>query len=483
MGRTDSVLCASLRLAVVVGSIVPATPAAPPGVPDTWEAGFEDGFDQGAAAATATPSGGPQTVVYYVGYQNRTCYRVPVLLAVGGTLFAFAESRHGAACFNDDSIPLQPKLGDNRTAVVLRTSSDRGKTWSSMIDLCKNGVGGNGCADYEAIYDSVRKRLVVQYASADPTIEDNTTNRLEWPAHHIYQTASSDLGQTWSAPLPMASALASVEAEKVCAPDCDLLVGPGRGLQLDSKRKDGKAGRLLFCGHRTDAVTNRISPIWSSDDGEGYTLRAVLPQRAKYGKHGEQHGTNATLDFGPDECQMAELANGDILYNARNNWVRDTWRRGIDPLPWNRSQHRMVTRSTDGGDTWAELSFDTTLSDHSHGCQASLLSHPSPSDTVYFSQPLTPSRHTMTVHRSEDGGRTWPHFTVVATGGASYSCMSSMPPPPADDEINHDDDGGDDGDEQIGLLYERDGPLCTSLNSSTPTVACNIAFTTFPAKF
>ena len=36
----------------------------------------------------------------------------------------------------------------------------------------------------------------------------------------------------------------------------------------------------------------------------------------------------------------------------------------------------------------------------------------------------------MTVYRSQDGGRTWPGFTVVAQGGASYSCMSQLPKDP-----------------------------------------------------
>ena len=102
-------------------------------------------------------------------------------------------------------------------------------------------------------------------------------------------------------------------------------------------------------------------------------------------------------------------------------------------------------------------SFDPALSDHAHGCQSSLLTLGGrPSDTVFFTQPLTPSRHTMTVHRSVDGGASWPDYMVVATGGASYSCMSTLP-----------------GDEsRMGPLYERDGPLCTRANDTAhPTVA------------
>ena len=100
----------------------------------------------------------------------------------------------------------------------------------------------------------------------------------------------------------------------------------------------------------------------------------------------------------------------------------------------------------------------------------------------------------MTVYRSQDGGRTWPGFTVVAQGGASYSCMSQLPSDPT----------------RVALLCtpdlqtpaallplssarmctrglradERDGPLCTAVNDTQhPTVACNIVFTTFPADF
>ena len=43
--------------------------------------------------------------------------------------------------------------------------------------------------------------------------------------------------------------------------DDGVLVGPGRGLQLSSTAH-GKAGRLLFCGHKADTFSGRLSPIW-----------------------------------------------------------------------------------------------------------------------------------------------------------------------------------------------------------------------------
>ena len=81
----------------------------------------------------------------------------------------------------------------------------------------------------------------------------------------------------------------------------------GRGLQLKSAAH-GKAGRLLFCGHKADPLSGRISPIWASDDhGKTYQLKVTLPR-----------GTPAPLDkHGPDECQFAELADGTVMYLLR----------------------------------------------------------------------------------------------------------------------------------------------------------------------
>ena len=94
--------------------------------------------------------------------------------------------------------------------------------------------------------------------------------------------------------------------------DDGVLVGPGRGIQLKST-VHGKAGRLLFCGHKADPISGRLSPIWASDDhGASYALKASLPR----------NNTPAPLNkYGPDECQFAELADGTILYDARNNWA------------------------------------------------------------------------------------------------------------------------------------------------------------------
>ena len=178
----------------------------------------------------------PLTPVFVPGEEGRTIYRIPSLLSVGDTLFAFAESRTGS---QDGCYPLHPAKGDGRTAIHFKTSTDGGKSWSNMTDICPKAPNctssackewmKRSCLDFEAVYDKVTRTLVVQYCQGPG--EAHCTNM---------QVISKDLGKSWqSTPTPLAPALGAADG---------VLVGPGRGLQLQSPKHH--PGRLLFCGHK-----------------------------------------------------------------------------------------------------------------------------------------------------------------------------------------------------------------------------------------
>ena len=136
---------------------------------------------------------------------NRTGFRIHALLSVGNsTLYAFAESRTGNG---DGDYAKHPCPGDNRTSIVFKTSTDGGKTWSEMTDICPDGHGDKGCLDYEAVYDEVSNALVVQYCQG--VGEAHCTDM---------QLMSTDGGKSWSPPLPLRGALGV---------DDGVLVGPG----------------------------------------------------------------------------------------------------------------------------------------------------------------------------------------------------------------------------------------------------------------
>ena len=264
---------------------------------------------------------------------------------------------------------------------------------------------------------------------------------------------SRDLGLTWQAPTSIAAALGVADGS---------LVGPGRGLQLQSAAR-GRKHRLLFCGHKQNNVSGRVSPVWASDDGGAtYTLKALFP-----------HGLPEPIaSHGPDECQMAELADGRVLYNARNNWVKHSSsgeESGVAAPaggPGGVLPFRMTAWSDDGGDTWSHVGYDTALP--GLDCQGSLVSTAALSNTLWFSHPSTTARTNLTVRRSDDGARTWSRGLQVHGGGAAYSCLSPIP--------------GDS--ERVGLLFERDGDSVSQCGSAEqPSQSCFIAFARVPASW
>jgi sialidase-1 len=154
--------------------------------------------------------------------------------------------------------------------------------------------------------------------------------------------------------------------------------------------------------------------------------------------YSDDHGRTWQLGgpVGPhtNECQVAELADGALLINARNHWGRY----GKQP---DKAGMRAVARSKDGGQTWSEPQLDKALIEPA--CQASLLRYtwpgPNGKSRLLFANPASPNRrHRLTVRLSYDEGVTWPVSKLIYDGHSAYSCLSVLP------------------DGRIGLLYERD---------------------------
>ena len=131
----------------------------------------------------------------------------------------------------------------------------------------------------------------------------------------VYLLYSDDDGVTWSKPQ-------NVNAQ-VKRPDWTWYVaGPGNGIQLAS-------GRLMFpCNHRTPKDQNdkaSYSHIIYSDD------------------HGKSWQIGGECERKTNECQIAELANGDILMSIRSHESPD--------------KLRAFSTSIDQGLTWSPVLF------------------------------------------------------------------------------------------------------------------------------
>merc|ERR1711957_209503 len=86
---------------------------------------------------------------------------------------------------------------------------------------------------------------------------------------------------------------------------------------------------------------------------------------------------------------------------------------------------RGVARSTDGGLTWSDITYDDTLI--GPVCEGSLAAIGS---SVYFSNPAsTRGRTHLTVRRSDDGGKTWSRSLMIqekASGGYTSLVQGSV---------------------------------------------------------
>ena len=169
--------------------------------------------------------------------------------------------------------------------------------------------------------------------------------------------------------------------------------------------------------------------FYSDDHGETWQLGTALPEHT-------------------DECQVVELADGELLLNMRSYWGRIA--KVVE-----RDGKRAVARSSDGGATWGDLHFDDTLIEPV--CQASFIRYTFAErhsrSRLLFSNPASKTdRVKMTVRLSYDEGKTWPVSKLLHAGPSAYSSLAVL------------------RDLSVGCLYERNGVTESSGESPYETI-------------
>ena len=199
---------------------------------------------------------------------------------------------------------------------------------------------------------------------------------------------SSDHGATWTA--PQRANLASGTPEEASYGS-----SLASGIAL---RRGPHAGRLLVAlRHDCCEKVGGSFVMYSDDGGASWVAGQKMVLLPQYGG-------------GWTECQVAELSNGSVLLTSRNLFA-----------PTSGQGPRLMARSDDGGATWAANWTAYDLPDPY--CEASILSDSQGS--LFLGNPSHPTRRlNFSVHRSFDGGRTWPTSVVVYAGDAGYSDMA-----------------------------------------------------------
>jgi sialidase-1 len=316
-------------------------------------------------------------------------YRIPSLLVTQqGSILAFSERRLG--------------LHDHaQNDIVLKRSTDNGQTWGDEIVAYEDGM--NSINDPLTV-QLANGRILLMFARfpygrhardsgwikmADLGYDDRQANILTFVCH------SDDDGLTWSEPVDISRQVKSPKLLNANTPGAmiQLTKGPHKGRILT-----GLWGTLPIIAGDMRSREWRIVVAWSDDNGQSWKRTELLEDASGKGF--------------PNECQLAEAANSDIVLISRNQ---------------DGDRFRKKAISTNGGTTWSPINIDKGLS--SVACMGSLIKGPVHADgtwDLWASFPSNTGRKDGQIAVSRDNGQTWSIVTIIP-GLFSYSALQVSP--------------------------------------------------------
>ena len=280
-------------------------------------------------------------------------FRIPAIIVTkSGKILAFCEGRKS--------------IRDHCNAdIVMKTSSDNGITWSCLKVIWNDGE--NTCGNPAPVFDQITGEVIVA-----ATLNNDK----------VFVLRSKDEGITWESPIGITPSV-KPEHWKWYA------TGPVHAIQIETGAYKNRI--VVPCNHTESANGNHFShTIYSDDHGNTWLLGGIV------------------FCEKTDECTVAELVNGDLLLNMRNN----------DKT----LAARKTSISHDGGISWSVVVFDTTLIDPV--CQGSLLRYSFTPDILLFTNNKHKHfRRNLTLSVSYNGGKIWAKQISIFAKKTAYSDM------------------------------------------------------------
>lgn len=328
-----------------------------------------------------------KAILFEEGKDGFASYRIPgIIVTAKGSVLAYCEARKYSS---EDWGEIE---------IHLRRSTDGGRTWSPAKQVAHLGPrtvsrnpNGRRPKQPQSEPDGQTVNNPVAIAGRDGTV--HFLYCIEY--QRAFYMRSVDDGITWSKAVEITSAFDQYRSEL----DWQVIAtGPGHAIQL-------RTGRLVapFWMKTTNQqakLKGGIGVIYSDDDGKIWRRGDIALG-------------------GGTEPNIAELADGRVLVTVRNS----------DPR-----HRRKVAYSGDGATGWSHPEFVEELLEP--GCMAGMVSHPGTGEAkkplLLFSNPHTAKqdhkdRVNVSIHASEDGGRTWPVSKLLQPGPSAYSDLAVLP--------------------------------------------------------
>ncbi len=350
--------------------------------------------------------------VYVSGEDGFKSYRIPAIVSLpNDDLLAFAEGRvHHSGDFGD-------------VKIVMKRSSDKGKTWSSIqtvasFDTLQAGNPAPVVDLDDPKYPEGRVFLFYNTGNADESqIRKGNGIREVW-----YKT-STDNGKTWTEAINI-----TLQVDRPYHPK----INPKYNFREDWRSYANTPGHAMQ--FQSGKYKGRI--FVAADHSSGPPREHFMDYQA-HGYYTDDHGKTFHLSEtvplpGGNESTAAELSGGRLMMNSRNQ-------RGD-------IRARIVSISSDGGATWDTTYFDKTLIDPvNEGSILTVGKRKGKNIIAFCNAANTQRRDDLTLRISYDDGRTWTKNILIDKSPDSKGDFTAY-----SDIVKISKN-------KIGVLYERNG--------------------------
>lgn len=351
-----------------------------------------------------------ETIVFGAKEADYDIFRIPAIIKISNhTLMAFAEGRvHGSNDFGNIDI-------------VYKTSHDDGNTWSPLSVLIDNSKlqAGNPAPVMDKMDPAFPQGVIYLFY--------NTGNNHEYEirkgngVREVWYVKSIDLGLHWTIPVNITAHVhrpnnPSYNNTYQFPEDWRSYANtPGHAIQLGTGKYKGRIfvpANHSYGNPQNGFLDYRSHAFYSDDHGKTFQLSSNI----------EIPGSN--------ESTTAEVSNGNVLMNMRNQ-------HGIP-------RRRILAWSKSGGASWDHTYVDETLMDPV--CQGSMLNIGYRQKKYVFFSNLhsIKSRDSLGIKFSTDDGSSWEFGTFIEVAPPGYkgdwAAYSDLV------QINK---------QEIGILYER----------------------------
>jgi len=296
---------------------------------------------------------------------------------------AIVTARDGSLITATDRRWDYPNDLPNHIDIVIRRSTDKGRTWSDALTLYGEGTE-TGFGDAALVAGQKKGTIICLFAGNRGFFSSGSASLIR-----IYQSKSHDNGLTWSAPSDI--------TDQIYGPGClnpmtqgwqGAFVTSGAAIQL-------RNGRLMAGLVVRENFSRNVSSyvIYSDDNARTWQ---VSPGRAS------SEG---------NESKIVELNDGNLLMSIRSG------------------QNRVFNLSRDKGMTWGSPFTQPAILDPS--CNGDLIRYTSITDGYYknrllHSIPYATNRTNVSVLISYDEGETWPVRKTIYPGKSAYSSLTVL---------------------------------------------------------